>query len=75
MEPEVLLDDLLRAIQIVRLWLPVGTPAAVCLGLIYEAVVELRDLGETAHPDALREALAKKLGGDVAEILKERFGG
>lgn len=73
-DAEVVLDDILKAIELVRPFFPLGTPAGLGLALAYETVVELRSLSTHINPEDLRAALANRLGADVAEVLKERFG-
>jgi hypothetical protein len=75
MESSVALADIAAAIELIRPFFPLGTPAALGLALAYETVVELQAVQSHVNPEALQAALANRLGGDVAEVMKERFGG
>lgn len=74
MEADVVLEDIQKAIELVRPFFPIGTPAGIALAIAYETVVELRAIQTHINPEDLRNVLANRLGTDVADILKERFG-
>jgi hypothetical protein len=73
-DADIVLDDVLKAIEIIRPFFPLGTPAAIALAVAYETVVELRAIRTQINPEDLRATLANRLGADVAGILGERFG-
>ena len=73
-DTDVLLDDLLAAITLVRRIIPMGTSLYTELSLAYEAIVEIRSIQAEISPDELQAALAAKLGAGLVEDLKDRFG-
>jgi hypothetical protein len=73
-EAEIVLDDVLAAIDLIRPFLPMGSPVAMGITLVYEAIVEIRSLETSLNPEELKKRLADKLGADVVGELKDRFG-
>lgn len=71
-EASVFLDDVLKSIDVVRLFLPAGSEAAKDLGIAYEAVVTLRTISAYANPEDLRAILAERLGIDITAELAAR---
>ena len=79
---KVVLDDILKAIEVIRPFVPelvalnpeAGGIASVGLTALYEGAVALRNAEENASPEDIKAALAARLFSVWDEIAKIRFG-
>lgn len=80
MDTEVVLDDVMQAATFLQPFAglvpaPYGSIASTVIQLIYEAAVSLRGKQEEVTVEDMRQALANKLGTELQDALKQRFGG